>query len=30
VSGHLGRPEVDLETHITDVVNIILANDLTR
>ncbi|MEZ4563638.1 MAG: alpha/beta hydrolase [Thermomicrobiales bacterium] len=25
---HLGRPEVDLETHITDVVNTILANDL--
>ena len=25
---HLGRPEVDLDTHITDVVNTILANDL--
>ncbi|MCA9880453.1 MAG: alpha/beta fold hydrolase, partial [Thermomicrobiales bacterium] len=25
---HLARPEVDLETHITDVVNTILANDL--
>jgi pimeloyl-ACP methyl ester carboxylesterase len=25
---HLGRPEVDLETHINDVVNTILANDL--
>jgi pimeloyl-ACP methyl ester carboxylesterase len=25
---HLGRPEVDLETHITDIVNTILANDL--
>jgi pimeloyl-ACP methyl ester carboxylesterase len=25
---HLARPEIDLETHITDVVNAILANDL--
>jgi pimeloyl-ACP methyl ester carboxylesterase len=25
---HLGRAEVDLETHITDVVNTIVANDL--